>query len=73
MITFPYFYNQICQTMDVEPDRIVHVGDNWNTDFLNPREVGINAFYLDRTGGNSVDSLADLTQLESIVLDGAVS
>lgn len=69
----PYFYSQICQTMDVEPARIVHVGDSWNTDFLNPREVGINAFYLDRTGGNSVDSLADLTQLESIVLDGAVS
>lgn len=69
----PYFYSQICQTMDVEPDSIVHVGDSWNTDFLNPREVGINAFYLDRAGGNSVDSLADLTQLESIVLDEAVS
>ena len=69
----PYFYSQICQTMEVEPVRIVHVGDNWNTDFLNPREVGINAFYLDRAGGNSADSLADLTQLESIVLDEAGS
>lgn len=69
----PYFYSQVCQTMHVEPDRIVHVGDNWNTDFINPREVGINAFYLDREGGDSVDSLADLTQLKSIVLDGANS
>ena len=69
----PYFYSRICQTMDVEPDRIVHVGDSWNSDFLNPSEVGINAFYLDRAGGNSVDSLVDLTQLESIVLGGVVS
>jgi len=68
-----YFYSQVCQMMDVEPARIVHVGDDWKTDFLNPREVGINAFYLDREGGDSVDSLTDLTQLKSIVLDGSNS
>ena len=69
----PYFYSQVCKTMDVEPAQIVHVGDNWNTDFLNPREVGINAYYLDRLKDDSGDSLADLGQLVSIVLDGAVS
>lgn len=66
----PYFYSQICQTMDVEPARIVHVGDSWKTDYINPGEVGINAFYLDRSRANLVDSLADLRQLVTIMLDG---
>ena len=56
--------------MDVEPTRIVHVGDSWKTDYINPGEVGINAFYLDRARANSVDSLADLRQLVTIMLDG---
>lgn len=68
----PYFYSQVCKIMDVEPAQIVHIGDNWNTDFLNPREVGINAYHLDRLKDGSGDSLADLGQLVSIVLDGAV-
>ena len=66
----PYFYSQICRTMGVEPARIVHVGDSWKTDYINSGEVGINAFYLDRARANPVDSLADLGQLVTIMLDG---
>jgi len=42
------FYLKMCQTMGVKPGQVVHVGDNWQFDFVAPREVGIQAFYLDR-------------------------
>lgn len=60
----PDFYLQVCREMNVEPNEVVHVGDNWQFDFLNPKQIGINAFYLDRTGNNHHESLADLTQLK---------
>jgi putative hydrolase of the HAD superfamily len=60
----PDFYLQVCREMNVEPNEVVHVGDNWQFDFLNPKQIGINAFYLDRTGNNHRESLADLTQLK---------
>jgi len=61
----PDFYLQVCQEMDVEPEEIAHVGDSWQFDFLNSRQIGINAFYLDRIGHDHGESLADLTQLKS--------
>jgi len=59
----PDFYLCVCQAMNVEPNELVHVGDNWQFDFLNSREVGIRAFHLDRSG-NSHESLLDLKQLK---------
>lgn len=62
------FYLQICQSMEVRPEQILHIGDNWQFDFLAPREIGINSFYLDRQGQtNHHDSLASLKQLEAIL------
>ena len=61
----PEFYLAICQEMGVKPDQVVHVGDNWQFDFLIPSEVGINAFHLNRSGGDHQKSLADLTALQS--------
>ncbi len=29
---------------------MVHIGDHWVFDFLNPRAIGINAYFLDRSG-----------------------
>lgn len=60
----PDFYLQVCQAMNVRPDELVHVGDNWQFDFLNPQQVGIYAFHIDRHGSNHQESLADLTQLK---------
>lgn len=68
----PYFYRQICQLLNIEPAQVVHVGDNWKTDYLNPRKVGINAFYLDREGGSRESCLRSLTQLETILLNGTL-
>ncbi|MBN2187122.1 MAG: HAD family hydrolase [Dehalococcoidia bacterium] len=63
----PDFYLAICETMAVEPSEVVHVGDNWQFDFLNAKQAGIHTFHLDRSGSNH-ESLADLTQLKSDLL-----
>jgi putative hydrolase of the HAD superfamily len=64
----PEFYLEICQEMNVQPSQVVHVGDNWQFDFLNSRQAGINAFHLDRLRGNHQESLSDLTQFKHLLL-----
>jgi HAD superfamily hydrolase (TIGR01549 family) len=57
------FYLRICEEMGIKPSEVIHVGDNWQFDFLNARQAGINAFHVDRSGRNRQDSLSDLSQL----------
>jgi len=44
------FYQQMCHELGVEPGQVVHVGDNYQFDVIEPASIGINAFYLDREG-----------------------
>ena len=60
----PDFYLSICEEMGVNPAQVIHVGDNWQFDFLNARQAGLCAFHVDRSGQNHEDSLSDLTQLK---------
>jgi HAD superfamily hydrolase (TIGR01549 family) len=62
----PEFYLAMCNVTGVEPGQVVHVGDSWQFDFLNSRQVGIHALHLDRSGGSGA-SLHDLTQLEFLL------
>ncbi len=64
----PDFYHEICKTMNIKPGQIVHVGDNWQFDFLNPKQVGINAIYLDRSGNNHQECISSLMELISYLL-----
>jgi len=58
------FYLKMCQTMEIKPEQVVHVGDNWQFDFIAPSEVGIQAFYLDRKRQMKYrESLANLFEL----------
>ncbi|MFB0557433.1 MAG: HAD family hydrolase, partial [Dehalococcoidia bacterium] len=61
------FYLSICEEMGVKPNRVIHVGDNWQFDLLNARQAGINAFHVDRSGRNHQESLSDLTQLQHLL------
>jgi HAD superfamily hydrolase (TIGR01549 family) len=64
----PQFYEMICRVLRIEPGCMVHVGDEWYSDFTAPRRIGIRSFYLDRTGekkGKSV--IRDLVELEGRV------
>jgi putative hydrolase of the HAD superfamily len=63
----PEFYIRICEEMRVQPSRVIHVGDNWQFDFLNARQAGVNALYLDRSGRNHEESLSDLSQLKQLL------
>ncbi|MGB5926128.1 MAG: HAD family hydrolase [Dehalococcoidia bacterium] len=67
----PDFYLNICEEMGVKPSQVIHVGDNWQFDFLNAREAGLNAFYIDRSGENHQESLSDLTQLKHFLMPSA--
>lgn len=54
------FYSWLCQKMALSPSEIIHLGDNWEFDFLNAKLAGIKAFYLDRNSfGSSVGQISD--------------
>ncbi len=67
----PDFYLKICEEIGVKPSRVIHVGDNWQFDFLNARQAGLNAFYLDRSEGNHQEFLSDLAQLKRLLMPSA--
>ena len=61
----PQFYEMICKILAVEPCVIAHVGDEWHSDVISPRKIGINSFHLDRTGAKSGRFvIKDLRELE---------
>ena len=64
----PSFYLKICQEMGILPEEMAHVGDNWQFDFTIPREVGVNAFHLNRKGQPSLVSITNLRQLRPRLL-----
>ncbi|MDY6966529.1 MAG: HAD family hydrolase [Halobacteriota archaeon] len=55
------FYANVCETMGVRPEEIVHVGDHWQFDVLAPRELGMTAFYLNRDGKEQHDDTYEFT------------
>jgi HAD superfamily hydrolase (TIGR01549 family) len=67
----PDFYLRICEEMGVKPGQAIHVGDSWQFDFLNARQAGLNAFYIDRSGENHQEFLSDLTQLKHFLVPSA--
>jgi putative hydrolase of the HAD superfamily len=44
------FYQQVCHILNAAPHEIIHVGDHYDFDYLVPQRLGIQAFYLDRSG-----------------------
>jgi FMN phosphatase YigB (HAD superfamily) len=63
------FFTNMCRKLKVEPGEIVHVGDNWQFDYLAAGESGIKAYYLDRAGEhkerNGLKNLSELVDLLS--------
>jgi putative hydrolase of the HAD superfamily len=63
-----YFYEKICEILKAKPDEILHVGDHQEFDYFVPRSIGINAYYLDRSGKESGDFIIqDLRMLKNIL------
>ena len=66
----PEFYLNICRAMGTMPEQVIHIGDNWQSDFVSPTQAGIHAFYLDREGqADCQNSLLSLEQLKVHLLD----
>jgi len=62
----PYFYQRICEILRVQPEEMVHVGDHYEFDYLIPRTLRIQAYYLDRSARREGESvLWDLRDLEN--------
>jgi 2-haloalkanoic acid dehalogenase type II len=65
------FYRQVCQALDLDPRRVIHVGDHWVFDYLAPARAGIRAFFLDRSGrgDNAPDVVSDLDAFARLLED----
>ncbi|MFQ6053153.1 MAG: HAD family hydrolase [Candidatus Bathyarchaeia archaeon] len=67
------FYRRICRLVGVEPEAMAHVGDHHMFDYEAPRQLGIQAYFLDRSGEAEGDRVVhDLVEFEHRVrmLDG---
>ncbi|KYH36359.1 MAG: haloacid dehalogenase superfamily enzyme, subfamily IA [Candidatus Bathyarchaeota archaeon B23] len=67
------FYRRICDIVDVEPTSMAHVGDHWRFDYLTPRSMGMEAYYLNRGGERrGIHIVHDLEEFEARIreLDG---
>lgn len=61
----PQFYEMICKNLEIRPCVMAHVGDEWYSDYVFPRRIGIKSFYLDRTGEKTGEFVVkDLKELE---------
>ena len=54
----PQFYERICEIMGKSPSNTIHVGDHYEFDYLVPKSIGIEAYYLDRDGKRPKDNQA---------------
>jgi putative hydrolase of the HAD superfamily len=59
------FFSRIGQALEVAPERILLVGDDWSNDYLAARAAGWQALFLDRGGGGraDADSIRSLAEL----------
>jgi HAD superfamily hydrolase (TIGR01493 family) len=65
----PQFYRQICEIMRRKPTHVIHVGDHYEFDYLAPKSLGIEAYYLDRDGKRPTDRFAvkDLREFARLI------
>lgn len=61
------FYRRVCKILEISPSSLVHVGDNYQADYLTPRKLGVKAFYLKRTNSKSFSSSFTVSDLLEFV------
>lgn len=58
-------YEKVCEKIGIDKNGIVHVGDNYEFDYLAAKQAGIKAYYLDRKGNmNGSYVVRDLKEFE---------
>ena len=62
------FYTGVCRKMASSPERILHVGDNYQFDFQEPLQVGLQAYYLNREKSDAKEStIQNLLELNNLL------
>lgn len=65
----PELYSRVCDFLGLKPDELIHIGDNWQFDYIAPTECGITAYHLDRTRKNTGEFVIhDLSEIETKLL-----
>jgi len=63
-------YSKISKTLNICPEKILHIGDHWEFDYLAAQKAGMNVIYLDRSNtqkGNFV--VNNLTEIKRVIRD----
>ncbi len=55
-------YAYVIEKINLEPGNIIHIGDNFDTDYLKAKEMGLKAFYFKRT----IDVLLDKSDTNNL-------
>jgi len=67
----PQFYRRICEIMGASPSNTIHVGDHYEFDYVVPKSLGMDAYYLDRDGKKPKDSFTvkNLREFAALIKD----
>ena len=65
----PECYEEVLKAVGVAPTDTVHVGDHYEFDYLIPKQLGIESYFLDRDGNRPKDryTVKDLTEFANLV------
>ncbi|MFH1100982.1 MAG: HAD family hydrolase [Methanobacteriota archaeon] len=64
----PQAYQKMCQSLNRNPQELLHIGDHKEFDYHSPRTIGVEAYFLDRTGVDQGDTvLHTLHELRAIL------
>ncbi|MBI4017014.1 MAG: HAD hydrolase-like protein [Candidatus Aenigmarchaeota archaeon] len=63
-------YREICDELKIQPEELVHIGNNIDFDYKIPSSIGINAFLIDRIGHRKEPYVVrDLYEFEEKIRD----
>jgi len=61
-------YSKISKTLNICPEKILHIGDHWEFDYLAAQKAGMNVIYLDRSNGKKgKDVINNLGEVNKII------
>ena len=60
-------YRRVLDLVETAPENVVHVGDHWKFDYLVPRQLGIQTFFIDRDGKRRGEGDGVVTDLRDMV------
>ncbi len=64
-------YLEVCKSLNIKPSELIHIGDDYEFDYLAGREVGIDVYFLNREGKDAKvekgKEVRDLKEFEKII------